>query len=624
MTLLQTFSALDWRQPLWLLLALQPLLLPGLRALRRRHQLRHFADPGLLPWVAASRKSRLRRLLVSRQAFYFLAWLLLGAAAAGPRLALEVPGRPAGGGPDILALVDLSRSMAATDVAPNRLQRARLELDELLTHAPEARLGLLVYAGQPHLFVPVTADHAALRFYLDLLDSLDLPTAGSRLSEALLMAQAELQGKPGPAGLLLITDGDLGTLSAAERARLEHTVRRLREANLRLYILGIGSVEGEAIPLPGGGWLKEAGQPVISRLQEPLLQELARLGGGTYHLVSDDASDWQALYDEGLARLTAPDTRHLDSSQVIWREYYPWFLLPGLLLLFGTLMPWPVPRWRHRPDVAMLLLATTLGLVPVQENRAADTAAEQQAYRAFVQQDYAAALKIYKRLAGYPGRFGAGASLYRLGDATAAVQQFSQAVLAARTEAQRAAALYNLGNSYFRIGDYARAAELFRDALGYRPDYPAARHNLALSETLRDEVRARLAAATATTRRAGRGPRRAGAEAGIVLDESTLVSLGDSSEPPAPDLPLPAAPADDNPELALLIEKGLARARLAASGQSPQADGSRRQQDLETVRQVMNALEDQPARPWIRLFEIEEGFPAPVQERRPRPGSKPW
>jgi Ca-activated chloride channel family protein len=623
MTLLQTFSALDWREPLWLLLVLQPLLLLGLRSLRRRNRLRHFADPDLLPWVVASRKSRLPRLLVSRYAFYCLAWLLLGVAAAGPRHALEVPGQPAGNGPDILALVDLSRSMSATDVQPNRLQRARIELDELLAHAPRARLGLLVYAGQPHLFVPVTADHAALRFYLDMLDSLDLPTAGSQLTDALLMAQAELERKPGPAGLLLLTDGDLGTLSASARARLEHTVRRLREANIRLYILGVGSVEGEAIPLPGGGWLKEAGQPVISRMQEALLQKLARLGGGKYHVVSDDASDWQALYDGGLARLTALDTRHLDSSQIVWREYYPWFLLPGLLLLFGTLMPWPLPRWRNRSGVAMLVLATTLGIVPVQENRAAGTAMEQQAYRAFVQQDYAAALKIYKRLAGYPGRVGAGASLYRLGDATAAVQQFSQAVLAARTDAQRAAALYNLGNSYFRVGDYAHAADTFRDVLGYHPDHQAAQHNLALSETLHDQVLAHLAA-TATARRAGRGPRRAGAEAGIVLDESTSVSLGDSSQPPAPDIPLPEPTTDDDPELALLIEKGVAYARLAASGQSLQPDTSRWQQDLETARHVMGALEDQPARPWIRLFEMEEGFPAPVQERRPRPGSKPW
>jgi len=604
-----SLTTLEWREPLWLLLALVPVLL------LLRHQFfsgrgRAYADPALLPWVRAGEERGVWRRLFSRDAAYLIAWLLLAVALSGPRHRILLDGETLPTGQAIIAVVDLSRSMDAADVLPDRRRRTALELYELLEHARGSRVGIVVFAGRAHLYVPPTDDRAVLRFYLKSLEHLVLPTRGSSAAQALALAGKSLSGEPA-AAVVLLSDGDLGGSGSV----LEDSVRELAAAGIGFHVLGIGTPEGEAIPLPGGGWLEEEGRPVVSRLGEARLQALAALGRGRYQRLADDDSDWEALYDHGIAASASAAQAGKPAGQhTSWREHYPWFLLPALLLLFLSAMPRGLPRSRGGPMLVVWGLLF-LALEAPGEAMAADAAVHRAAHQAWEAGEYAEAATRYAAIPGYIGRMGEGASHYRAGDYTRAAGQFSRAVLAAGRDSERADALFNLGNSLFLEGDYAAAIQVFGDVLRYRREDEQAKHNLALSMALQQAVAARLNEGRAGG--AGSGPRSTRAAEGLDIGERSSLSIDDSEE----QAPTPLPPLPENAEA--LIARGLERIELAAA-EATAAPSVTWQQDLAQARLRMQGLEEKPERVWKRLFEIEEGFPAPLPQPRNLPEASPW
>ena len=190
---------LDWRQPLWLLLSIQPLVLWFILQWLQKHSQELFADSHLLPWIQVHENKTLRQRLLSRNLAYSLAWVLFAISLAGPRLPDPQQKRHNEIALDIMIVVDVSRSMHATDISPTRLRRAVIESYEFLSFAKKAkvgvRVGIVVYAARPHLFVPLTTDFNALKYYLEDLDSLQLPTQGSQSSSALSFAIKELKAQ---------------------------------------------------------------------------------------------------------------------------------------------------------------------------------------------------------------------------------------------------------------------------------------------------------------------------------------------------------------------------------------------------------------------------------------------
>jgi len=604
MNLAEIIGPLHWREPWWLLLALQPLALWWLGQWRRRARLDRYAERALQPWVVYRRPRTASAMLFSRASAYGLAWLCLAIGAAGPRVALEVPGQARAAGDTILAVIDLSASMAATDVAPSRLRRARLELLELLGRARGARVGLIVYAGRPHLYVPPTDDLAAVRFYLGALDRIRLPTRGSDAAGAMHFTRNALDGAR---QVFWLTDGDLGAADPARRTGLLEAARELRAAGATLSVLGMGTVEGAAIRAGDGNWLSAGGQVVVSRMDEAVLRAVADAGGGRYVAARPDDSDWAALYDSG------PRVALRDESLVVWRELYPWLLLPGLVLLFLALLPC---RWPRGATALLACLALAPGLFPGAA-RAADAGA---AWNAQARADYATAAALYAGVGGYAGRLGEGVSRYRLGAYEDAVRQFSEAILAADSDEQRAVALHNLGNAVFQLGDYAAAVEAFGDALRYRPGHSPTEHNLEFSALLQARVERRLRADEAAAR-AGSGPRTGRAAEGTAVGDRTGLTLDQAANgrPRVPEL----APDAEQARIEQLVRAGIARLRVAASGQST-GGGSAWRQDLQGARQRLLQIEDDRARLWNRVFEIEEGFDASPPDPLPLPGIAPW
>ncbi|HWR77200.1 MAG TPA: VWA domain-containing protein [Thiobacillus sp.] len=463
--MIENLLHLHWREPLWLGLAALPLLFGWWR--RRRHaRLLRYADAELLPWAASLPAARPSSgLLGGRLSMlaHALAWLLLALAAAGPRMPLDVrDGQPT---PihqvTVMAVLDVSASMRASDIAPDRLTRARLELLDWLPRLQGERVGLIVYAGEAGVLLPPTDDPALLQRALDQVDPRLIEAQGTRLAAALDLARVQLASSPGQAkAVLLVTDAEADSLDEAAQA----AVAALRQARLPLFVLGIGSEAGAPVPLPDGGFAEQDGVQVQSRMAASAYHQWAQTTGGRFAVVSDGEADWSALHDRGIAALPG-DPVALEVSAA-WRELYAWCLAPALALFMALSLP--------RRVTAIIALAVW-GAAIAPPSALADEAA---AWLAWQQKQYASAQTLYAQAGGYTGQMGAGAAAWRQAEYAAAVRHFGAALLLAANDSQRADALYNLGNAHYARGQWQAAFEAFETVLRVRPSDPRARANL--------------------------------------------------------------------------------------------------------------------------------------------------
>ncbi len=463
---------LEWTHPGWALLALQPLLMEFLLKLRR-DQVRHYADAKLLPWVlreAVNRQHERRQLLR-----HFAAWLLLAGALAGPRLPL--PGDAAQQARpqhalDVMVLLDVSSSMYAQDVSPQRLQRAKLELLDLLPRLHGERLGLIAFSGSAGLIMPPNRDEAAFRHFLSLADPGLFEAQGTALASALDLALRSFPEDATPhRAILLLSDAETSALSGPGGEAVWAMADKLKQARVPLYILGVGSEQGATVTLPDGGHLVSEGEEVVSRMDADGFADLARKTDGKFIKVADGDGDWQALYDNGLA--TLPGGAPLREQIVAWHALYGWLLAPALGLL-----AWP---YLKKYNIFKRFFVSSVVLLIAIGHAAESRADEAAAYAAYQANQLARAQALYAQVPGYAARMGEGAAAYRRQDYLYALKQFTVALLQASSLTQREQALFNIGNSYYMAGNYRAAAESFFGVLHYRQDNADARANLALA-----------------------------------------------------------------------------------------------------------------------------------------------
>lgn len=469
--------ALSWREPLWLLLALIPLLLAGLSHTRRR-KLAAYADPHLLPWAIA--EQAMTPILSVRRIATFVAWLLLSMAVAGPRSPLEQAANPLQQAQQrhaltLMVVLDISASMAVSDIAPDRLSRARLELTDLLQRLRGERIGLVVFAGEAGMLLPPTDDTALISETMARVESGLLTQQGTNISAALNLASAALKSEKHRA-VLLVTDGDADSFSGAAGAAAQQAAANMAQAGIALFVLGVGSEAGAAIPLPDGGFAEKDGVQVVSRLGTEALSDLARTANGHFARAQDGAADWSALYNGGIARL--PGDAVSAAQAKAWREWFGVPLVLSLLLFMVAGLP-AGKQWNFVHAAPLLLLLACLAATP--QPAFADSL-ESQAWTFYQAQQYGEARTHYLQQGGYAGHMGAGAAAWQLKDYAGAGRYFGTALIQAHTDKQRSDALYNLGNAHFGQGNWLAAVGAYRTVLLQRPGDSRAQNNLAHAE----------------------------------------------------------------------------------------------------------------------------------------------
>lgn len=475
---MMNYSQLDWATPWGALFLLAPAVLAWL-AHRHRARLEAWAEPHLQPWAVAAKGGGEGRSWRTPAAW--LAWALLAVAASGPRLPLQADvadTRTAGRHVvSVLVALDVSASMAAGDLAPDRLTRARLELDDLSKRLQGERLGLLLYAGEAGLLLPPTDDASLFVRALGQAAPDLIEAQGSNPAAALELAVNILgREKIRSRAVLLVTDADNDSLAGPLAEAARKAAQKLEAAGIPLYVLAVSTPAGAAIPLPDGGFAERnggfagrEGVPVVSRPALAAYAGLARMTGGALVEAGDGDADWRRLYDGSLAML--PGVAPAPEAVRAWRSLHTWPLLLSLLLFMLAWLP------RAAPHSALLL---ALLLAPGHDTYASDMA--RQAWQMYRAGQFNDAARLYAGIGGYAGQMGAGAASWKLKDYAAAARHFGAALLLARNEGERSDALYNLGNAHFALARWQTAAEAYRAVLQARPGDARAQRNLAEAE----------------------------------------------------------------------------------------------------------------------------------------------
>ena len=304
---------------LWLLLVV--LLLAIIRFVthfNQRKRLRKFGDPDLLRHLMpdVSRWRPLVKFLILE-----LALTLLIVMAARPQQANGVSQEKRQGIEAIIAL-DVSNSMRAQDVTPNRLDRAKMMVENLVEDFTDSKVGLIVFAGDAFVQLPITSDYVSAKMFLNSIDPSMIVNQGTDIAAAINMASHSFtqQDNVGKA-IIVITDGEDHEGGAMEAAKEAH------DQGYNIYIMGIGSTKGEPVPDPSTGnyMTDNQGNMVMSKLNEDMCREIAQAGGGAYIHV-DNSSSAQHLLDEELDKLEKGET-------VIYSNYEELFQYAGLLTM---------------------------------------------------------------------------------------------------------------------------------------------------------------------------------------------------------------------------------------------------------------------------------------------------
>lgn len=305
---------------LWALLVIPVLLLIRLAGWRRRRsKLRKFGDPELvrqlMPNVSKFRPTVKFWLLL-------VAWALLVVMVARPQVGAEVQ-RDKRNGIEAIICLDISNSMLAQDVAPSRLDKSKLLVESLVDRFTNDKIGLIVFAGDAYVQLPITSDYVSAKMFLQNIDPSLIQTQGTDIAQAINLGlhsftQADKIGR----AIIVITDGEDHEGGAVEAAA------EARKKGVNVFILGVGDTKGAPIPTGDGGYMKDrSGQTVMTALNEQMCREVAQAGSGKYIHV-DNTGDAQTELNNDLARL-----QRGESEAVIYNTYDEQFQAFGILVI---------------------------------------------------------------------------------------------------------------------------------------------------------------------------------------------------------------------------------------------------------------------------------------------------
>lgn len=241
-------------------------------------------------------------------------------------------------GVDVAIVMDVSKSMLAEDIKPNRLERARQLIYKLFDKLENDRVALILFAGRAYLQMPLTTDHAAARMYVQNAGPDVVPAQGTVISDALRTAAGAFNSKERKfKSILLITDGE------DHDPETPKMIKDLADNGIMVNTVGIGSPQGAQIPekLTNDVKRDEHGQPIISKLNEAELQQLAGGTRGIYLLLNDPDAVASAIMKQ-LGTIESTVTE--DNTFKTFRSYYQWFLAAALVLLVTEFF-FPERKW---------------------------------------------------------------------------------------------------------------------------------------------------------------------------------------------------------------------------------------------------------------------------------------
>ena len=273
----------------------------------------------------ASREKVILKFIILNIAYAFL---VIGIANPQTGSKLEKIQRK---GIDVVVALDISNSMLAQDIKPDRLTRAKQALFKLIDRLQGDRIGIIIFAGKAYTQLPITTDYAAAKMFVSTISTKDIPSQGTAIGEAIELGTSSFEESDHSKAIIIITDGENHEGNAVEAATAAS------ELGISVYTIGMGLPDGSPIPITNSydqqtGFKKDReGNTVITRLNEVMLQQIAAAGNGDYVRANNTQAGLSKIFE----KINALEKSEIETRMFTdYEDQYQYFLCFGLLLIF--------------------------------------------------------------------------------------------------------------------------------------------------------------------------------------------------------------------------------------------------------------------------------------------------
>lgn len=446
----------------------------------RRKRVARFGEPALvdrLTPLASKRKGWVKLIFISLALFFF------SIGMARPQLGATLKEKEIKGA-EIMIALDVSNSMLAEDYSPNRLERAKLAISKLVDELEGDRIGLIIFAGESFVQLPITSDYVSAKIFLNSINTESVPVQGTAVGEAIRTGIRSFTAESeGSRAIILITDGENhedDPVSAAKDAA---------DMGIRIFCIGIGSMEGKPIPVNGDLLKDKEGNIVVTRLDEKTLRNIAKTGNGLYVRAGNSEFGFNPILEE---------IRNFDAKlykSVVFEEYdeqYGYFFALALLFLIIELL---ISDTRNRKTLfgaqkasLMILFLLFFSMAGYGQNVRREI---RKGNKYFKKGNYKEAEVDYKR--ALEKDTASAIAKYNLGNALYKTEGFNEAGLYFKNlgdtlknlSAEKASDYYhNLGDLALKQKKYQEAVDAFKESLRLNPSVFETQSNLAYAQKM--------------------------------------------------------------------------------------------------------------------------------------------
>lgn len=392
-------------------------------------------------------------------------------------------------GIEMIIALDVSNSMMAEDIQPNRLENAKMAISRLVDRLENDKIGLIVFAGDAYIQMPVTTDYMAAKLFLNSINTQIVPKQGTAIGSAIHLAMRSFTPNSDKSrAIVIITDGEDHEEDAVAAAK------EAAAAGIIIHTIGIGSAQGVPIPVTSASGQKDyrtdyEGQVIISKLNEDLLRQIAAAGDGTYVRATASRTGLTAILDE-MNKMEKQEIQMKVYSEFDEQfVYYAGFAIFLLLIDFSLNSrknKWLQSKMKNL-FICLILLSSALTL-KAQPGRGEI----RQGNRYFKKEKFDTAELAYRKAleekkVNKIAEFNLGDALYRQKKFEEAGHQFEAAASNEVVKTNSAKAYHNLGNSLLQAGKIEESINAYKDALRRNPGDLDTKYNLAYAQRMKKQ-----------------------------------------------------------------------------------------------------------------------------------------
>ena len=416
---------------------------------------------------------------------FFVSIVFLILAIANPQIGVKGE-KIKGKGLDIMLLLDVSNSMLAEDIQPNRISRAKFFITKFLDQLKHDRVGLVLFAGSSYLQVPLTIDFTSIKMSMPIIDPSNFPSQGTNIGEAVTMAGKTLGLVESKSkAIVIITDGEDHDQEASAAIEIA------RKNGIKVFAIGVGEEKGAPIPVGNGEYKKdENGNIVMTSFNRSVLENLASIGNGSFYHLGQQGDIVEDVVAE-LNKLEGKDFEDFDMSN--FNSYFYWFALAALLLLFVEFMLPSLDYKQFFKNISSIGFIILFSLSSTAQTK--EIEAQNKKSRTLIRNGNSsyqnnnfdkAELNYRKALVLNPknksANFNLGNTLYSQQKFQESQEYYEKSIDKNDDKFLRARAYHNMGNACFKSNQLEQAILAYENALKLNPSDMETKYNLAMAK----------------------------------------------------------------------------------------------------------------------------------------------